>query len=67
MDYIQFLLGIAAIIYFAFMTILLKDTHRELEILERDTKESREEAKRMNLRLDGLYKILLDKVYSSKT
>lgn len=79
MDWIQILAAAATIVgsiitivgaNFTFMKFLLKDTHRQVEILEEEHKEFKEEMKnvhkrfdQVNNRLDGLYRVILDRTY----
>lgn len=65
MDWIQTLAAIATIVAanFGLMKFLLKDVHREVEILKKGHEEFKNEMRHVNNRLDGLYRVLLDRTY----
>lgn len=72
MDWLQLICGVITIIgaMYGFMRFLLKDTHKQLLDLEEEQKEHRkwmreanQRMERIDMRLDGLYKVLLDKTY----
>lgn len=74
MDWIQFLAGLATILggMYTTMKFLTKNIQKDVERheknferLERESERREKEALLMNMRLDGLYKILLDKVYGN--
>lgn len=80
---IQFIVGVITIIasMYGMLKFMLKDTHKEVEILEKSFEKSREdhkesmkefkyemhefknEMKFMHNRLDGLYRVLLERTY----
>lgn len=71
---IQFIVGVITIIasMYGMLKFMLKDTHKEVEILKQEQKEFKEEMKIINSRflamdnrLDSLYRILLDKTYGT--
>lgn len=67
MDWIQFLAGLATIVggNYAIMKFLTKDIRKDVERHQEKLEELSADSKLMNMRLDGLYKILLDKVYGN--
>ena len=73
---IQFIAGLATIIasMYGMLKFMLKDTHREVELLKEQHKEFKEEQKEfkkefkdemkhVHNRLDGLYRVILDRTY----
>ena len=55
---------------YGMLKFMLKDTHKEVEILQQEHKEFKEEMKnvykkfdQVNNRLDGLYRVILDRTY----
>lgn len=71
---IQFIVGVITIIasMYGMLKFMLKDVHKEVEILKQEQKEFKEEMKTINTRflamdnrLDALYRILLDKTYGT--
>jgi len=68
MDWIQTLSAVIVIIgaNFAFMKFLLRDIHKEIARFDSEHKEFRDDMKRMNMRMDGLYKVILDRTYGIK-
>ncbi len=62
---IQFIVGILSIIgsMYAMLRFMLRDVHKEVEMLEKGQKEFRTEMRFVHNRLDGLYRVLLDKTY----
>lgn len=72
MNYLELIGSTATIIgaMYGMLRSMLKDVHKEVEILQRDSEEFREELKKidhrfekMSDRLDGLYRVLLDRTY----
>lgn len=68
MEWIQFLSGLIVIVgaNFGFMRFLLKGTHKEIELMKKAQNELHEENRMTNIRLDGLYKLLIEKAYGVK-
>lgn len=78
---IQFIVGVITIIasMYGMLKFMLKDTHKEVEILKKEQEDFKEEMRvannrfqamdnrfdMMQTRLDGLYRILLDKTYGA--
>jgi hypothetical protein len=69
---IQFIVGVITIIasMYGMLKFMLKDTHREVEILKQEQQDSRQEQqdfrkemRAVNNRLDGLYRVILDRTY----
>lgn len=76
---IQFIAGVVTIIasMYGMLKFMLKDTHKEIELLQKEQDEFREEMKiihnkfdlvdykfaQTQNRLDGLYRVLLDRTY----
>ena len=62
---IQFIAGVLTIIasMYGMLKFMLKDTHKEVQILQQQHQEFKEDMKHVNNRLDGLYRILLDRTY----
>ena len=57
---------------YGMLKFMLKDTHKEVEILQQEHKEFKEEMKnvhkkfdQVNNRLDGLYRVILDRTYGN--
>jgi hypothetical protein len=67
MDWIQFLAGLATIIggNYAIMKFLTKDIRKDVERHEKNFERMQEESRLMNMRLDGLFKVLLDRIYGN--
>ena len=47
------------------MKFLTRDIRKDVERHEKNFERYEKDSERMNMRLDGLYKILLDKVYGN--
>lgn len=71
---IQFIVGILTIIgsMYGMLKFMLKDVHKEVEILKdgqeqfkQELREFNQELKLTHRRLDGLYQILLDRTYGA--
>ncbi len=71
---VQFIVGVITIIasMYGMLKFMLKDTHKELQLLEKSHEEFKEEMKdfknemrHVNNRLDGLYRVILDKTYGT--
>jgi hypothetical protein len=69
---IQFVVGVITIIasMYGMLKFMLKDVHKEVEMMKEDQKEFKKEMRIVNSkfdamqnRLDGLYRVLLDKTY----
>lgn len=69
---IQIVAAVATIIasVYGILRFMLKDTHKEVELIKKGQEEFKQEMREFNLdlkhvnnRLDGLYRILLDKTY----
>ena len=46
---------------YGILKFMLKDTHKEVELLEKEQKEFKSELRHINNRLDGLYRVILDR------
>ena len=68
MDWTQVVAAVLsiAIANFGFLKFLLKDVHKQQEKFDNEHKEFREDMKKINMRMDGLYKVLLDRTYGVK-
>ena len=62
---IQFIAGVATIIasMWGMLKFMLKDTHKEVQLLEKQQQEFKVELKHVNNRLDGLYRVILERTY----
>jgi hypothetical protein len=62
---IEFIAGVVTIIasMYGMLKFMLKDVHKELEVLKQEQKEFKQEMRYTHHRLDGLYKVLLDRTY----
>jgi len=69
---IQFIVGVITIIgsMYGMLKFMLKDTHKRVELLEKEHSEFSNELRNihkkfdtMNNRLDGLYRVILDRTY----
>ncbi len=65
MEWIQVISGAATIIgaNYGMLKFMLKDVHKEVAILERDSQEFKEELRHNRNRMDGLYRVILDRTY----
>ena len=72
MDWIQVLAAVLTIFgtvgtiigsMYGMLKFMLKDVHKEVEILKENQKEFKEEIRHTNNRLDGLYRVILDRTY----
>lgn len=48
---------------YGMLKFIHRDTHREIELLKDQQKEFKEEMRHTNNRLDGLYRVILDRTY----
>lgn len=64
-EYLQLIASTAAIIgaMYGMLKFMLKDVHKQVELLEKEHEEFKEEMRHTNRRMDGVYKILLDRTY----
>ena len=64
---IQFIAGVVTIIasMYGMLKFMLKDVHKEVETLKENQKEFKDELRHVNNRMDGLYRILLDRTYGT--
>lgn len=62
---IQLIVGVITIIasVYGMLKFMLKDTHNTLERVEREHQEFKQELRHVNNRLDGLYRVILDRTY----
>jgi hypothetical protein len=65
MDWLELIIGVSTILAtnYGLMKFLLRDTHRQVEILEKEHQDFKQEMRHVNNRLDGIYRIILDRTY----
>lgn len=62
---LQFIVGVITIIaaMYGMLKFMLRDTHKEVELLKEEQKEFKSEMRFFHNRLDGLYRVLLERTY----
>lgn len=63
--HVEFITAVITIIgaMYGMLKFMLKDTHKDFDRLEREHQEFKQELRHINNRLDGLYRVILDRTY----